>query len=73
MDNSYKYGDQIQFTVYNVSGSTIKAERVPYARKYDRMEIFMNKEDFVSMCKQALEQMKPTTMKTRYDRPTDGD
>ena len=49
MGNSYKYGGQIQITVYNKIGSTRVEERVGYADKYDRVEIFINKEEFIEM------------------------
>src|SRR3990167_1161965 len=50
MRNSYKYDSQIQITVYKKIGLTRKAGRVPYATDYDRIEIFMGKEDFEKLC-----------------------
>ena len=49
MENSYKYGDQVQVTVYNKSGSVRKRPRVVYASKYDRIELFFNRKDFEEM------------------------
>lgn len=49
MGNSYKYGEQVQITVYNKIGSTKIKERVGYADKYDRMEIFIKKDEFIEM------------------------
>lgn len=49
MRNSYKYGDQVQITVYNKIGSTIVKDRVSYADKYDRVEIFIDKVEFIEM------------------------
>lgn len=54
MDNSYKFGDQVQVTVFNNSGSVTETQRVGYAGKYDRMELFFNKEEFKEMCKEFL-------------------
>ena len=54
MENSYKFGNQIQITLFNKSGSIRRRPRVEYAGKYDRMEIFFDKDEFTQMCRQYL-------------------
>lgn len=54
MSNSYKYGDQVQLTVFNKIGSTVKKGRVAYATKYDRMEIFFDRKQFIELVSEFL-------------------
>jgi len=54
MERSYKYGDQIQLTVYNKQGTVQKRPRTLYAGTYDRLEIFFSKKDFIELCKKFL-------------------
>ena len=54
MEQSYKFGDQIQLTVYNKRGTVKKQPRTFYAGTYDRLEIFFPKEEFIKMCKKLL-------------------
>jgi len=54
MENSYKYGDQVQFTIYNRAGETKIHPRVSYADKFDRIEIFMDRKEFMEMIKEFL-------------------
>lgn len=51
MEQSYKFGDQIQLTVYNKRGTVKKQPRTYYAGTYDRLEIFFPKKEFLDMCK----------------------
>ena len=51
MEHSYKFGDQIQLTVYNKQGTVKKQPRTWYAGTYDRLEIFFDKAEFIEMCK----------------------
>lgn len=50
---SYKYGDQVQITVYGKKGTTLKTERINNS-KYDRIEIFIPKEDWMEMMKEWM-------------------
>lgn len=54
MANSYKYGEEVQITVYNKIGSTKLSGRVPYATNYDRMELFFKREEFKNLCEEYL-------------------
>jgi len=68
MDNSYKYGDQIQITVYNKIGSVIEQPRIPYAKNYDRIEIFINRETFRNLIREyIIEDNKRTLL--QYNSP----
>ncbi|KKQ63515.1 MAG: hypothetical protein US85_C0016G0011 [Candidatus Shapirobacteria bacterium GW2011_GWF1_38_23] len=54
MENSYKFGNQIQITLFNRAGSIRRRPRVEYAGKYDRIEIFFDREEFKTMCEEFL-------------------
>jgi hypothetical protein len=54
MENSYKFGNQIQITLFNRAGSIRRHPRVEYAGKYDRIEIFFDREEFTKMCKEFI-------------------
>jgi len=54
MEQSYKYGDQIQLTVYNKRGTVKKQPRTFYAGTYDRLEIFFQRDEFMNMCKELI-------------------
>jgi hypothetical protein len=55
MEGSYKFGNQVQLTVYNKSNSVKKSPRTTYAGNYDRLEIFIDKQEFIEMCRKFLE------------------
>lgn len=40
IDGSYKWGDQVQITIWNTAGSTTEQDRVGYATSWDTVEIF---------------------------------
>jgi hypothetical protein len=54
MDGSYKFGDQVQVTLFNRAGTLRRRPRVEYAGKYERIEIFFDKDEFTEMCKSYL-------------------
>jgi hypothetical protein len=54
MDGSYKFGDQVQVTLFNRAGTLRRRPRVEYAGKYERIEIFFDKDEFTQLCKAYL-------------------
>ena len=50
--NSYKYGHQVQITIWNKAGSSFEKDRVPYATEWDTIEVFFTPEQWLDLIRE---------------------